>query len=59
MKKDFKKCRRLIISDESVRREAVLRFKVDKLEEQINVYWKQRAHIQCLFSKSLHREKKT
>ena len=32
---------------------------INKLQEQINVYWKQRAHIQCLFSKSLHREKKT
>ena len=31
-----------------VQEEAVLRFKVDKLEEQIDTYWKQRAHVNWL-----------
>jgi hypothetical protein len=29
-------------------REAVWSFKVDRLEEQINIYWKQRAHANWL-----------
>lgn len=36
------------ISDRSVSREAVWSFKVDRLEEQIDLYWKQRAHINWL-----------
>lgn len=31
-----------------VGREAVLHFKVDRLEEQIDIYWKQRAHVNWL-----------
>jgi len=29
-------------------REAILRFKVDRLEEQIDIFWKQRAHVNWL-----------
>ena len=37
--------RREPISDLAVGREAVWSFKVDMLEEQIDTYWKQRAHV--------------
>ena len=29
-------------------REAILRFKVDRLEEQIDIFWKQRVHVNWL-----------
>lgn len=48
MKKDLETCRRKSICDETVGREAVLKFKVDRLEEQIDIYWKQRAHTKWL-----------
>jgi hypothetical protein len=47
-KKDLENCRRQGVSDESVGREAVLRFKVDRIEEQIDTYWRQRAHVKWL-----------
>lgn len=33
------------ITDFSVGREAVLSFKLDRLEEQVDMYWRQRAHV--------------
>jgi hypothetical protein len=36
------------ISDVLVGREAVWSFKVDRWEEQIDMYWKQRAHVDWL-----------
>lgn len=47
-KKEVEKWRRASISDESVRRKAMWCFKVDKLEEQIDLYWRQQAHINWL-----------
>jgi hypothetical protein len=47
-KKELEKWRRETISDDSVRREAVWSFKVDRLEEQIDLYWRQRAHVNWL-----------
>jgi hypothetical protein len=38
MNEELEQCRRSVIKNESVRREAVHRFKVDALEEQIDVY---------------------
>jgi hypothetical protein len=32
------------ISEEQVRKEAVIRFKLSRLEDQRETYWKQRAH---------------
>lgn len=40
-KKELEKWHRAPISDGSVRKEAVWSFKVDRLEEQLDVYWKQ------------------
>lgn len=48
VRKDLEACRRLPISDFSVRREAVLSFKLDRMEEQVELYWKQRAHVNWL-----------
>lgn len=47
-KKELEKWRKEPISDLSVSREAVWSFKVDRLEEQIDIYWKQRAHTNWL-----------
>jgi hypothetical protein len=47
-KKDLEVCRRQPISDASVRREAVLSFKAERLEEQLDLYWRQRAHVNWL-----------
>ena len=47
-KRELERWRRAPICDESVGREAVWSFKVDRLEEQIDTYWKQRAHINWL-----------
>ena len=47
-KKELEKWRTVPISDLSVAREAVWSYKVDRLEEQIDVYWKQRAHVNWL-----------
>lgn len=47
-KKELEKCRRRMICKESVGREAVLSFKVDRIEEQIDIYWRQRAHVNWL-----------
>jgi len=43
--KELERWRREPISDLAVGREAVWSFKVDRLEEQIDTYWKQRAHV--------------
>jgi hypothetical protein len=47
-KKDLEACPRRGITGENITREAVLSFKVDRLEEQIDLYWKQRAHVHWL-----------
>ena len=47
-KKELEGCRRMVISQQTVTKEAVLRFKVDRLEEQIDIFWKQRAHVNWL-----------
>jgi hypothetical protein len=40
--------RRGVISEASVRKEQVARFKLDRLEDQLDVFWRQRAHVQWL-----------
>jgi hypothetical protein len=46
-KKELERWRKSI-SDVLVGREAVWSFKVDRWEEQIDMYWKQRAHVDWL-----------
>ena len=48
LKKELECCRRRSLSDDVVTREAVLRFQIDKVEEQIDIYWKQRSHTRRL-----------
>jgi hypothetical protein len=44
LKKELEGWRRKEISEEQVRKEDMLRFKLSRLEEQREIYWKQRAH---------------
>jgi hypothetical protein len=45
LKKELEKWRREAISSEQTQKEEVLRYKLNKLEEQKELYWKQRAHM--------------
>jgi hypothetical protein len=45
LKKELEECRRRDIDDAQVRREELLRFKLCRLEDQKETYWKQRAHV--------------
>jgi hypothetical protein len=45
LKKELEQCRRNAISNDQVRKEEVLRFKLSRLEDQRETYWKQRAHV--------------
>jgi hypothetical protein len=47
-KKELERCRRESISQEGVNREQMLRFKLNRLEDQHNLYWQQRAHANWL-----------
>ena len=44
MKNELENCRRGTISQESVNREHLLCYKLERLQDQQNIYWKQRAH---------------
>jgi len=48
LRKELERCRRLPISDFSVQREAVQAYRLDKVEQQIDIFWKQRAHADWL-----------
>ena len=43
LKKALEKCRRSDITRDSVAREEILKYRLDKLENQRELYWKQRA----------------
>jgi hypothetical protein len=47
-RKDLNRCLKDTISEESVHREHVLRFKLERLENQLDIYWKQHAHVDWL-----------
>jgi hypothetical protein len=47
LKKELEDYRRNNISEHMIRKEQVTRFKLDRLEELWDVYWRQRAHVQC------------
>jgi hypothetical protein len=49
-KKELEKWCQAPLCDSSVGKEAVWSFKVDRLEEQLDIYWKQRAHVNWLQS---------
>ena len=48
VKEELEAERRKNISEEQVRREHILRFKLSRLEEQLETYWKQRAHVNLM-----------
>jgi hypothetical protein len=48
IKKELESCRRLPVNDFSVHKEAVLSYKLDKVEEQLDIFWRQRAHATWL-----------
>lgn len=48
VRNDLEKCRRMSISQEQVNQEHLLRYKLERLQDQLHVYWKQRAHIAWL-----------
>jgi len=48
LKKELEKCRRSPIDDASVHREAVLIYRLDKVEEQKDIFWRQHAHADWL-----------
>ncbi|KAI4979941.1 hypothetical protein ZWY2020_016694 [Hordeum vulgare] len=48
VKKELEKWRKMAISPEQVRKEQFLRFKLSRLKEQKEMYWKQRAHAHWL-----------
>ena len=47
-KRELERCRRRSISQEQVNREHILRYKLERLQDQLHVYWKQRAHTAWL-----------
>lgn len=48
VKKELEANRRRAIDRDQVAREEILRNKLEKLEEQVDVYWRQRAHVRWL-----------
>lgn len=47
-KKDLNRCRKGAISKQQVAQEQLLRYKLERLQDQKNIYWKQRAHAHWL-----------
>jgi len=48
VKKDLEACRRRGICPDQVAREELLHCKLERLEDQVDMYWKQRAHVRWL-----------
>lgn len=48
IKRELEECRRSRIGREQIAREVVLRYKLERLEEQVDIFWKQRAHVNWL-----------
>ena len=48
LRRELELCRRRPLSNEGVAKEAITRFKLEQIEEQIDIYWKQRSHTKWL-----------
>lgn len=48
VKKALEECRRGALNAKQIAKEGVLRYKLDKAEEQKDLYWKQRAHVKWM-----------
>ena len=44
IRKELERCTRGQLNQENVNREHVLRYKLERLEDQLHIYWKQRAN---------------
>jgi ribonuclease HI len=44
VKKELERCRRGCLNQVNVNHEHMLRYRLDRLQEQLHIYWKQRAH---------------
>jgi hypothetical protein len=47
-RRDLEACRKGMLSGQNISREAILRYKLEKLEDQKELYWRQRAHVHWL-----------
>lgn len=47
-KKQLEACRRGVLNQENINRENLIKYKLEKLEHQKDIYWKQRAHVHWL-----------
>ena len=47
-RRELERCRRRGISQDQVNREHILRYKLERLQDQLHIYWKQRAHTAWL-----------
>jgi hypothetical protein len=48
LRKELEICRRRGINGENIAREEILRYRLEKVEKQIDIYWRQRAHVRWL-----------
>jgi hypothetical protein len=48
LKKELAKCIKGTLSQENIQNEQVLKYRLEKLEEQKDIYWKQCAHVNWL-----------
>jgi hypothetical protein len=48
VRKELERCRRMSVSQAQIHKEQVLKYKLDKLETQQELFWKQRAHVNWL-----------
>lgn len=46
--KELEVCRRGVSSKENIEKEGVLRYRLEKVEDQIDSYWRQRAHVKWM-----------
>jgi len=47
-RRDLEACRKGMLNGQNVSREAILRYKLERLEDQKELYWRQRAHVHWL-----------
>lgn len=48
LRKELEECRRGVSSRENIQREGVLRYRLDKVEDQVDTYWRQKAHVKWM-----------
>jgi hypothetical protein len=48
LKAELEECRKGLLTAASINKEQVLRYRLEKLEDQWDTHWKQRAHVNWL-----------